>query len=281
MVGPGRVGVVRIALRVLLAAGILLATPVLARPDHLNAREGDWFVVMVTAGPQGATDVEVSYRTNGRTTGEPMVWGSAIADEDSAGGGVSSIGGLALRAGVAGAAQLKIDIVPPGRGGTLQGSNMMFAPRIEPGQRVTTVFFISGALVRPTPLVTKVGSGSIDAEITSGRGSRAILLLDTKDGAAVEAAVAGGAAGSRYPVDSPGLFGGFTPCTTCLGEWKSPDGRSGDNQTGQDVFAGPPGRWQLKWGGVTRASTSWATVGGYAPIGEYWRYFNFGRGLLA
>lgn len=83
-----------------MAAVILLAMQSVARADTLNAREGDWFLVILTAGPTGATGVEARYSTNGRGTGEPVVIGGAISDGRSAGGGVSRSIGSGLRVGL-------------------------------------------------------------------------------------------------------------------------------------------------------------------------------------
>lgn len=266
--------------RLLLAAVLLISLPGVARSDHLNRPEADWFIVILTAGPDGARGVEATFSTNGRTTGEPMVSGIAIGDGESGGGGVSSSFGPGLRVGSAGAAQARADILPPGGAGTYGSNSWISSDLMEPGEQVAFLVFTSGTLSRPSPIVTKSESGSVSAEMVSGTGSKAILLLDTADGVAAELAVAGVAVDASYSVDSPGLFGGFTGCVTCLGEWASPDGRHGDNQTSLGAFAGPAGRWTLDWNGATHPAIGWATVGGYAPIGDHWKYFNIGPGLL-
>lgn len=266
--------------RIVVAFLIVMAVQAPARSDHLNAREGDWFLVILTAGPSGATDFEARYSTSGRLTGEPMVFGGAISDGESAGGGVSGSFGPGLRVGLAGAASLTIDILPAGGAGTIRSSHTTFGDEMKPGERIFSLSFVSGTLRRASTVAVKAASGSIATEVISGRGSKAILLLDTKDGVAAEGAVAGAALSASYPVDSPGLVGGFSSCLACVAEWSSPDGRSGLNQRGSWAFAGPAGRWQLSWSGVSNPDPALATVGGYAPIGEYWKYFPFGPGLL-
>lgn len=251
-----------------------------ARSDHLNAREGDWFLVILTAGPQGATDFEARYSTSGRFTGEPLVIGGAISDGESAGGGVSGSFGPGLRVGLAGAASLSIDILPQGGAGTIQSSHVTFGDEMKPGEKLFSLSFMSGTLSRASSVAIKTASGSITAEVIPGKGSKAVLLLETAEGLAAEVAAAGAAVSASYPVDSPGLVGGFTSCLACVAEWSSPDGRTGLNQTGSSTFSGPAGRWQLTWTGLSNPDVALATVGGYAPIGEYWKHFPFGPGLL-
>lgn len=266
--------------RILVALLVVMAVQAPARSDHLNAREGDWFLVILTAGPNGATDFEATYSTSGRLTGDPMVFGGAISDGESAGGGVSGSFGPGLRVGLAGAASLEIDILPAGGTGTIQSVHTTFGDEMKPGERIFSLSFVSGTVSRASTVAIKTGSGSITAETIPGKGAKAILLLETSEGLAVEGAVAGAAVSASFPVNSPGLVGGFTSCLACLAEWTSPDGRSGVNQTGSWAFGGPAGRWQLSWSGVSNPGLALATVGGYAPIGEYWKHFPFGPGLL-
>src|SRR5688500_5331370 len=43
----------------------------------------DWFVVVVNAGPSGADGVNLSLEAAGRTTGHPIVLGTAMSDGES------------------------------------------------------------------------------------------------------------------------------------------------------------------------------------------------------
>ena len=255
----------------------LLGAP--AQPKDLNDPLADWFLVVLTAGPEGARNFEATYQTNGRTPGAPMVSGGAIADGDSAGGGVSSAWS-GVRVGLAGAADLTVDVMPPAGPGTFWSSHRIFGGEIEPGGRIYSLSFTSGTRSRASPVTTKAAEGSISAEIQTGTGSAAILLLDTKDGVGAEVIAGGGAVSASYPIDSPGLVGGFTSCHACVGEWKSPDARTGVSRTGAGSFAGPSGRWRLSWSGLSDPGLSWATVGGYAPIGEHWKHFRFPTSLV-
>ena len=259
---------------------LLISLPVAARADHLNPPEADWFIVVVTAGESGATEVQTTYRTNGRTTGDPMVFGLAMNDGEWTGGGVSGSIGPGVRVGAAGAAQAQAEILPSGGSGGFGSTTSLWSDVMEPGQQIAVLFFATGTLSRPSPVSTKAASGSVSAEMITGTGSKAVTLLDATEGVAADLAVVGAGVSASYVIDSPGLFGAFTGCYTCLGQWTSPDGRRGDNRPGSGGFSGPAGQWTLAWHGATYPAVGWQMVGGYAPIGEYWKYFDVSPGIL-
>lgn len=266
-------------LSLLAALAMSLGLQGVVRADHLNNPQGDWFLVIVTAGPEGATDYDATWRVSGRTTGAPMVHGIAFSDGEWAGGAVSADLTGGVRVGVSGAADFSMDVVPRWGPGTFQSGHRLFGDRIEPGKSVYALSFTSGTIGRIDSLVATANGGSVSTEIHVGSGSAAIMLLENKDGLAAEFGVGAAAVATSYEIDSPGLVGGFSTCFTCLGEWTSPDGRSGVNQTGGADFSGPAGRWRLSWNGLTHPGSGWATVGGYAPIGNHWKHFPFSPNL--
>jgi hypothetical protein len=235
---------------------------------------GDWFVLTVTAGPQGAENWDAAFSIAGKRTGQPIVHGAAIAGAERTEGKVTTGLGSSLILGAsAGPVQMREEALPVegdafGLKVTASGS------RLAPGATVHVLSFASGTTAQASDMAASAKTGSVIASMTSGNGSQALLLIDGEDGAAVELAATGAGVGQGYSVDSPGLVGGFVSCISCSPTWKAPDGRSG----GEGVFSGPSGRWALAWSGVVDPQTGRASVGGYAPIGSLWRHFNFGSG---
>lgn len=267
--------------RVLLCAALVsgFATPVVGA-SHLNAPKGDWFLVEITAGPEGAAEYQASYAASGEMTGEPVVFGGALASSNGAGGGTATGFGTGLIVGAkAGPVQMENEVIPV-EGGAFAFTSTVFGSRLEPGEKIYGLNFISGTSSRPSPVVVKAKAGSIDAELVSGVGSKAVLLFDAGGGLAAEAVATGAGLLTTHDIDAPGLVGGFVQCTLCGGTWNAPDGRTGQHPGGPAAFSGPSGKWVLEWSGVVDPELGRATIGGYAPIGDYWRHFDFGRGLL-
>lgn len=244
-----------------------------AVPSKAAAPSGDWFVLTVTAGPAGAQDWEASFGVAGKRTGQPIVHGSAIAGSERTEGKVTAgLGSDLILGASAGPLQLREQALPVegdafGLKVTASGS------RLAPGETAHVLSFASGTSATADQIVARAKSGSVIADMTSGTGSGALLLLEGDAGAAVEIAATGAGFAQSYSVDSPGLVGGFVSCMVCSPAWDAPDGRSG----GSGVFSGPSGRWSLTWSGVVDPQTGRATVGGYAPIGSQWRHFDFTR----
>ncbi len=234
---------------------------------------GDWFVMTVTAGPAGAQNWEASFRVQGKRTGEPIVHGSAVSGSERIEGKVTTGLGSDLIIGAsAGPARVREEALPVegdafGQKVTASGS------RLAPGATAHVLSFASGTSAQADEIVATAKNGSVIANMTSGTGSQALLLLEGDAGAAAELATTGAGLGQGYAVDSPGLVGGFVACVVCSPTWRAPDGRAG----GKGMFSGPQGRWSLAWSGVVDPQIGRATVGGYAPIGSLWRHFDFTR----
>lgn len=248
--------------------------------SHLNAAKGDWFLLEITAGAGGAEEYQASYAGSGEMTGEPVVFGGALATSNGAGGGTFPGFGTSLIVGAkAGPVHMENEVVPV-EGGAFAFTSTVFGSGLEPGEKVYSLNFFSGTSSRPSPVAVKAKAGSIEAELVSGVGSKAVLLFDAGNGVAAEAVAAGAGLLTTHEVDSPGLVGAFVECTLCTGTWNAPDGRTGQNQSGPAAFSGPAGKWGLEWSGVVDPELGRATIGGYAPVGNYWRHFDFGPGLL-
>ena len=242
-----------------------------AAPSNATAPSGDWFVLTVTAGPAGAENWEASFRVAGKRTGQPIVHGAAIAGPEATEGKITTGLGSSLILGVsAGPAQLREEALPVD-GDAFGHKVTASGTRLAPGQQVRVLSFASGTSAVADEIVAIAKGGSVIADMSSGTGSQAWLLIEGDDGAAVELAATGVGLAQGYAVDSPGLVGGFVACLACSPAWQEPDGRSG----GSGVFSGPGGRWTLTWSGVVDPQTGRATVGGYAPIGALARHFDF------
>lgn len=232
---------------------------------------GDWFVLTVTAGPGGAAEWEASFEVAGKRTGEPIVHGAAISGSERAEGKVTTGLGSSLILGAsAGPVQLREEALPV-EGDAFGLKVTASGARLAPGQTARVLSFASGTSAQASAVVATAKGGSVIADITSGTGSEAWLLIEGEDGAAVELVATGAGFAQGYSVDSPGLVGGFVACMSCSPAWQAPDGRTGS----AGVFSGPNGRWTLTWTGVVDPQTGRATVGGYAPIGSLSRHFNF------
>ena len=236
------------------------------------APSGDWFVLTVTAGPAGAQEWAASFAVAGKRTGQPIVHGSAIAGSERTEGKVTTGLGSSLILGASGGpVQLREEVLPV-EGDSFGHKLTASGSRLAPGESVRVLTFASGTSAKVDGLVATAKGGSVIADMTSGVGSTALLLLDG-EGAAVELAATGAGLFQSYSADSPGLVGGFVACIMCSPAWEAPDGRSG----GSGVFSGPNGRWSFSWSGVVDPQTGRATVGGYAPIGSLSRHFDFTR----
>ena len=237
------------------------------------APSGDWFVLTVTAGPAGAEGWEASFRIAGKRTGEPIVHGAAISGSERTEGKVTTGLGSSLILGAsAGPVQMREEVLPV-EGDAFGQKVTASGARLAPGESARVLSFASGTTAQADEIVAIAKSGSVIADMSSGVGSQALLLIDGDAGAAVELAATGAGLGQGYSVDAPGLVGGFVACMFCSPAWEAPDGRSG----GSGAFSGPDGRWSLSWSGVVDPQTGRATVGGYAPIGALWRHFDFTR----
>lgn len=254
--------------------GIAVAFLAIGSADSRAALpSGDWFVLTVTAGPAGAQDWDASFGIAGKRTGEPIVHGAAISGSERTEGKVTTGLGSSLILGAsAGPVQLREEALPV-EGDAFGQKVTASGTRLAPGATVHVLSFASGTSAQADGIVATAKGGSVIASMTSGTGSRALLLVEGEAGVAAELVATGAGLGQGYSVDSPGLVGGFVSCTVCSPAWESPDGRAG----GSGVFSGPSGRWSLAWSGVVDPQTGRATVAGYAPIGQLWQHFDFTR----
>lgn len=261
---------------VVAAVALLPASQPGVRADTQSA-EADWFVVVLTAGPGGASGIEAGFSTRGRTTGETIVLGMGVGNGDTTIGRVSSSIEGGVRVGSGGALpHHEIELTPSiGDDGLYRSANTVSSDFLGRGKQLAFVVFASGTLSRSGSVNTKVKAGSVTAKMFTGTGARGLLLLDNSEGVAAEAAAAGAGVAVSKRFKSPGLFGGFSACSACRADWEAPDGRVGDSQSGASLFAGPSGEWALNWSGLTAVEPDRATIGGYAPIGEHSKHFKF------
>jgi hypothetical protein len=139
-------------------------------------------------------------------------------------------------------------------------------------------------------------------QIVTGRGTRAIGVVDPQQAAP---AVALGPAGAGVPTmskDMPtGIVGAYDfMCVACHGAWTAPAKRRGAFSSAQlyannlllfaaaagtSAFSGPAGTWNWEWKGATvndpyrvfwngtSAVAASPIAGAWAPIGKYWSLF--------
>jgi hypothetical protein len=288
-------------LRTLLVAALLggLAVPVTATADPSN----DWAVATITAGPDGATNVVLHLTETGLLTGDaPSVFGYGLSLDDRL---------LDLRAFNFGlgperistsrdAGGIVVDIAPGKHGPSFAGGfdALLGVGRLEPGRKVSQVWFHAGSADDAPTWSLTVGSGSATVDVTYGGGSTAIVAGDPEDGgvsANLDATGIGTVRATRTP--AAGIVGAtVSHCNACRGSWVAPDGRSGglfmaapewvrlrqpalalvspEVDVGARGFAGPAGTWRFGWDGLDHvAKENEPAEIVYAPIGDEWHRF--------
>jgi hypothetical protein len=270
--------------RLLLVAALAVSgSMVPARADVI-----DWVTLKVTAGSTGG-DVRMGIDGRARLTGGEAAY-TGIGDGSDAGGFilVSNAGADPLRVQTTkGAGGLSIEVLPAVGGGELQFHIVMLgAVHLDPGETLEHIFFIAnGEIIEQTTHVDLAPVGATQLT-TTGNGSRALPIADPQNAGiavAVGEIVVGTATHSEQTTS--GIAGGVaTQCTICVGDWHSPDGRSGTwngepgAAFGDLTFAGPAGDWAWTWTGESHSQSPAILAGepmfgAYAPIGDDWVFF--------
>jgi hypothetical protein len=157
---------------------------------------------------------------------------------------------------------------------------------LAPCERVAVLLFSPGADLRHNSVTAAVTKGSVSVRTTAGSGSLVMAVADRADEGIAFSVGSLGAGRSEWDAKfSSGVVGGTSAmCSACVGSWTAPDARTGswqqlgDSIGGDDVFAGPAGKWAFEWSGATAPGpglpTSDPQVVAVVPVGASWTLFD-------
>ncbi|HVT22941.1 MAG TPA: hypothetical protein VHE57_16305 [Mycobacteriales bacterium] len=237
------------------------ATP---RPAHF-----DWTLMVVTAGPHGASNVRYTDKMFGHGSGRPGVVGDVTAvynpqDQNRPYRSCSIVWGAG------GSRRSTFDMRRHGP-----------IAHLAPGERLAELMFFAGSEIERAHLDAKAGSGSVRVTRVFGSGARGIAVHDGTPSAF------GSAPGASYDtIARRGIAGGFVSAqlfedlAVDRATWTAPDGSSGAFTNGglpvngcpspwASDFAGAAGHWSWSWIGLAQVQGGGA-VAGWAPVGRYW-----------
>lgn len=259
----------RILVIAVLLAGTAVPATAVATP---RIAPFDWTLMVVTAGPHGASNVKWIDEIVGHGNGHPGVLGDVTSlynptDQNHP--------------------YLSCSVVF-GTGGsptfTTHAQSRGPIRHLAPGERLAeTMFYAQGQDERARQSAV-AGSGSVRVLRARGTGAQGIFV---KDGTP---APFGSEPGASYDtITRSGIAGGFVNASLAedlavdRATWTAPDGSSGAFTNGglpvngcpspwSSNFAGGSGHWNWSWIGLSQSQGGGA-VAGWAPVGRYWQLF--------
>jgi hypothetical protein len=260
----------------------------------------DWSLLVVTAGPHGASHVRLTNQVTGRQTGaEPML----IADLGATrrpGQPSSAFGvGLQLDSGpdqlnVAGPlGHQHVALASSGPGQITLGADGQ-AGNLVAGERLAWLFILSGGSITHSHMGAVARSGALRVQRIYGGGAQGIFLADGRDaGPALDAGVADAGLSTHTATGSAGVVGSLVIFNFAqnagvdVASWTAPDKTSGSVSwdaipgggcgSGDPAFAGGAGQWQWTWKGASQQQGELG-LAVWAPVGAYWRAFRTAPG---
>lgn len=265
-------------------AGLVAALAVAPTMPAVRAADvHDWVYVEVTAGPSGATDLEILVEESVRFTGPRVL--TALGVESPLGPGhtyvVDEAGARSLAVSstdAAGGIDVKAEPTPTSSERYDTWLSWTQHGQLGPGDTVRVLLFRTD--VESTDLQVTVGAAAGGGAVTDqrrGLGSSVIALGES--GAAGTAVAAGTAAAGDTTVafdSSAPIVGALSWCSACRRTVVAPSGATlestGTRAGGFDPtdFSGGTGAWSIRWVGVTadQPPVLKPVVGVYAPVGD-------------
>ncbi|HWC34334.1 MAG TPA: hypothetical protein VG650_05840 [Mycobacteriales bacterium] len=258
----------------LLLAALMPASSSAAQP----AARIDWALLVVTAGPDGASHVTLTDEISGRGAASAVMFGALNAEYNPQDQQRPFLSCAIVLGGGGGGPSTKADLRQSGP-----------IARLAPGERLAILLFFTGMDITRARQGATAASGSVRVLRVYGAGSRGISV---KDGTP---APLGTEPGASYDANvQTGIAGGFV--TASLAEdlavdratWTAPDGSTGSFVNGglpvngcrspwAAPFTGSKGHWRWSWIGLSQSQRG-GPVAAWAPIGPYWHLF---RGAVA